>query len=168
MAKKTADVDLQGFYDECVETLPWSDIDNWESDLYIKSTPQSDYLVSKYGLKDEALFSMFVSEGAVWYEIPFGYMPFWEKLSKTAAGHAVDSAYEYYINGGNAYMLLGRCIEDVKYWNGYGGHADKHLWAGDPQEQYDVIEFLYSVCEPKPEWFTDADLQDIKNVLGAN
>lgn len=72
------DYDLQGFYNECVEKLPWGDIDHWESDLYIKSTPQSDMLVKRYGLDDAAMLSMFVSDGAVWYDIPFGYMPYWK------------------------------------------------------------------------------------------
>lgn len=87
--------------------------------------------------------------------------------TKNASGRAVDMAADYWINGGNPYRLLDRCIQDVNYWLGYGNRSDKHLWAGNPQEQYEVIEFLYDVCDPKPDWFTEDDLAVMKEQLGA-
>ena len=87
--KRTAfDYDIEGFWNELVEKIPESDIDHWQTDLYLRSTPTSDMLVNKYLGDMGGMLSMFVSDGGVWYDLPFAYLPEWEKhmsSRKTAA-----------------------------------------------------------------------------------
>ena len=54
------------------------EIDNHESDLYVKATPEAIALT-----KDEPNRSFFTSniDGARWIDLPFRYQPFWDKRS---------------------------------------------------------------------------------------
>lgn len=55
-------------------------LDNHESDLYAKVTPESKRIVDE--AKEEGLSSVTVfksdTDGALWYDIPFAYEPWWE------------------------------------------------------------------------------------------
>ena len=50
---------------------------HWKSDLYVKSAPEVDELISNYDFKYK--INMFTSniDGQLWYDIPFAYDPFW-------------------------------------------------------------------------------------------
>ena len=78
-------------YEEAVKRLPAEHISHHESDLYIKVTPDSRVLVeacckglvSEFG-KNSDCIKTFRSihpddKGALWYEIPFHYTPFWKE-----------------------------------------------------------------------------------------
>ena len=52
------------------------EIDHHESDLYVKATPEARALTS--GHKNRSFFRSAV-DGQTWIELPFEYMPFWEK-----------------------------------------------------------------------------------------
>lgn len=68
-------------YAAAVAALPAYDIDHHASDLYIKRTPAAVALVGR--LDNTALLSVFRgSDGAVWYELPFCFSPYWENRSK--------------------------------------------------------------------------------------
>jgi hypothetical protein len=76
-------------YTEAVKRLPIKHIDSHESDLYIKLTNKSKLLVDKYRktlIKEYGRFADTITtfksnrpeeNGALWYEIPFHYTPFW-------------------------------------------------------------------------------------------
>ena len=49
-------------------------LDSHESDLYAEVTPESASIVEASNVR----YTMFTSEGNVWYDIPFAYDPFWE------------------------------------------------------------------------------------------
>ena len=69
-------------YEKAVATLPASDIDHHESDLYLKISKESAAIVSGYEYKN--LVSVFVSplDGCAWYDIPFAYIPYWSEKCK--------------------------------------------------------------------------------------
>jgi len=50
------------------------ELDNHESDLYIKVSPESTRIIDQSNLK----FTTFFSKREKWYEIPFMYEPYWE------------------------------------------------------------------------------------------
>lgn len=50
------------------------------------------------------------------------------------------------------YMLLGRLIEDCKYYLGNGNRNDRDLWAGSPKAQIEKMRELWQGFEIKPEW----------------
>jgi hypothetical protein len=54
-------------------------MDNHESDLYVEVTPETKAIVNNY--KNKSNVTTFVSqiEKTLWYDIPFAYLPFWEK-----------------------------------------------------------------------------------------
>lgn len=78
-------------YQEAVKRLPAGHIDHHASDLYIKVTPDSRLLVEAYrkeiiaerGTRADNI-TTFRSihpddKGALWYELPFHYAPFWKE-----------------------------------------------------------------------------------------
>lgn len=60
------------------------------------------------------------------------------------------------------YMLLGRLRSDCEYFLGYGNGSERHLWAGNIDEQIAKMKELYNsfTDDQKPEWIT---MEDINN-----
>jgi hypothetical protein len=66
------------------------EIDHHESDLYVKATPESLAIIcaaeadgqkvarNKFG---QVLGFRSAIDGAHWYDVPFGFMPFWRRKS---------------------------------------------------------------------------------------
>lgn len=55
-------------------------LDSHESDLYAKVTPESKAIVDQYEFRTNVTtFQSQTDGGALWYNIPFSYGPFWEK-----------------------------------------------------------------------------------------
>ena len=68
-------------YAAAVAELPAEDIDHHNSDLYLRRTPAATALINR--LENRALLSVFRDpSGAVWYELPFCFAPYWENPSK--------------------------------------------------------------------------------------
>lgn len=63
------------------------EIDNHESDLYVKATMKSLEIIKKHGLKFDGIqagqFWHQVTKQR-WFEIPFAYTPWWEKRASIA------------------------------------------------------------------------------------
>ena len=76
-------------YDECVKRgIP---IANHESDLYIPCTEETRLLLLHYGHDRRgklATAETFINqvEGGRWYDVPFGYAPFWRAVARKAKG----------------------------------------------------------------------------------
>lgn len=59
-----------------------AEMDNHESDLYVKITPQTTEIVNAYYHRgDVRTVSTFRSnlDSEMWFEIPFAFLPFWER-----------------------------------------------------------------------------------------
>lgn len=68
-------------YAAAVAILPAEDIDHHNSDLYLRRTPEATALVDR--LTTKVLLSVFRDQdGAMWYELPFCFSPYWENPSK--------------------------------------------------------------------------------------
>jgi hypothetical protein len=54
-------------------------IDNWQSDLYIKYSPKAKSIIEQFATKEEmANLRQFVgTDKEIWLEIPFAYDPYW-------------------------------------------------------------------------------------------
>ena len=54
-----------------------------ESDLYIPANDQTRAILKEFSL-DNSNKSRFINqiEGGAWYDIPFAYEPFWQKVQK--------------------------------------------------------------------------------------
>ena len=60
--------------------------------------------------------------------------------------------------GSDDYRLLSRLKDDCDYFLGAGGRAEKHLWAGNVDEQIAKMRELYAALPEKPEWLTLEDI----------
>lgn len=59
------------------------------------------------------------------------------------------------------YQLLGRLVQDCKYFLGAGNGSEKHLWAGSVKDQISKMKELYNSFQKdkKPEWITLSDIK---------
>ena len=75
-----------------------------------------------------------------------------ELLAEEPAAEAMPSGHR------DEYRLLGRLKADCDYFLDAGGRAEKHLWAGNVQEQIAKMRELYALLPEKPEWLTMEDI----------
>ena len=66
-------------YKKALELMNENEIDNHNSDLYLKKTVVSDALISEYGFKENVKTFKDNINGEIWYDIPFEYEPWWSK-----------------------------------------------------------------------------------------
>jgi hypothetical protein len=52
-------------------------IDSHESDLYALKTPESERILRDYPSRANVTTFLSATDGKVWYDIPFAYIPFW-------------------------------------------------------------------------------------------
>jgi hypothetical protein len=57
-------------------------LDSHESDLYALVTPESTRIVEAYRFRSNVTTFVSQIDKKRWYDIPFAYLPFWEKKSK--------------------------------------------------------------------------------------
>jgi hypothetical protein len=59
------------------------EIDHHESSLYFPVTDETTALVNEF--EHKKIVETFTSQldGKLWYDVPFGYVPFWDKLHET-------------------------------------------------------------------------------------
>jgi len=82
-------------YERALELLNPDEISHHESDLYLKKNHISEMLV------DECEFSKSVSvfinqkDKQIWYDIPFGYDPFWNSKNTKERNQKIDRMKEY-------------------------------------------------------------------------
>jgi hypothetical protein len=67
-------------YKEAVEA--GCTIDHYQSDLYLKKDAVSQKLVESYEFKQSVTTFISQIDRELWYDIPFAYSPYWEKLQK--------------------------------------------------------------------------------------
>ena len=61
------------------------------------------------------------------------------------------------------YMMLDRMRQDCNY---YLEHPhEKHLWAGNVEEQIETMKQLYNSLPEKPEWITMEDIEDLEKQM---
>lgn len=67
------DIDFTSFKKELKDTIPEKDIDTYQSDLYVRITPETTALIKKYGIDKHTLLSKFRDniDHDMWYELPF-------------------------------------------------------------------------------------------------
>ena len=63
------------------------------------------------------------------------------------------------------YMMLGRLLEDCKYYLGYGNRCEKHLWAGNVKEHIAEMKRIWNELEEKPEWLSFEDILELEKKM---
>lgn len=83
------EIDINNIYDEAKKL--GVEIDHHQSDLYIPVTPETKELVRQY--KSRANVTTFKNQldHKPWYDIPFAYSPFWDKVTKESKRRATLS-----------------------------------------------------------------------------
>lgn len=83
-------------YDALVKVMAPKEIDHHESDLYVLRDEKSIPIVEGYA-GSHSIFTSNVDH-KLWYDIPFAYKPFWDKVS--ARSGALTEAAQAMIPGG--------------------------------------------------------------------
>ena len=63
------------------------------------------------------------------------------------------------------YMLLDRLKQDCEYFLGNGNRAEKHLWAGNVNDQIAKMKELYNKLPEKPEWLSMEDIENYEKEM---
>lgn len=63
------------------------------------------------------------------------------------------------------YMLLSRLKSDCDYFLGNGNRYEKHLWAGNVDDQIAKMKELYNKLPEKPEWLTMEDIENYEKEM---
>lgn len=71
----------KSIHQKAVEQMQPNEIDNHQSDLYLKVTDVSKKLVDEYKFKNNVKTFRSGIVHCQWYDIPFAYDPFWAKIS---------------------------------------------------------------------------------------
>ena len=71
---------MRNIYEKAIETMLPEDIDYHESDLYLKVNKQSNELIKNYDFRNNVtMFISAIPPYVYWYDIPFAYLPYWER-----------------------------------------------------------------------------------------
>lgn len=75
-------IQTESVYQKLIKVMKTNEVSHHESDLYVKVTDVSSNIINEYKFKRNV--STFISQltGSPWYEIPFAYDPFYERLTK--------------------------------------------------------------------------------------
>lgn len=79
------------------------------------------------------------------------------KNKKTESKDNEGSEYDY--------MLLSRLKSDCEYFLKAGNRAEKHLWAGNVDDQIAKMKELWNSLEEKPEWLSMEDIENYEKEM---
>ena len=79
------------------------------------------------------------------------------KNKKTESKDNEGSEYDY--------MLLDRLRQDCEYFLGNGNRYEKHLWAGNVDDQIAKMKELYNKLPEKPEWLSMEDIENYEKEM---
>ena len=68
-------------------------------------------------------------------------------------------------NDEHNYMMLGRLKSDCEYFLGNGNGYEKHLWAGNVEEQIEEMKKLWNQVSTKPEWLTMKEIESYEKEM---
>lgn len=65
------------------------------------------------------------------------------------------------------YQLLGRMVQDCKYYLGNGNRLNKYLWADNPKEHIEIMKMIYRsfTDDQKPEWVAMKDIENFERKM---
>ena len=72
----------KNIYEQLKEVLLPEQMDSYASDLYVQVTEASKKIVENYEYKWTVKTFKSNFDGSKWYDIPFAYTPFWERIAK--------------------------------------------------------------------------------------
>ena len=100
-------------------------------------------------------------EGSTWYidEFMRTDYPKLREDKDTINESTKESQNEY------DYMLLDRLKQDCEYFLGNGNRAEKHLWAGNVNDQIAKMKELYNKLPEKPEWLSMEDIENYEKEM---
>ena len=100
------------------------------------------------------------------------------RFASELTGLSEDRLYEFVedakARGGDDYIfryqMLGRMLEDCRYYLGGGNRQEKYLWAGNAtgQAAYMLAVFQSFPAEWKPKWTSEQEITDLGRQLGAD
>lgn len=85
----------------------------------------------------------------------------WFYLNDINLKESIDTSEYTHKDSKFKYMLLDRLKQDCEYFLGNGNGAEKHLWAGNIDDQIKLMKDLYNSFSDnqKPEWISMEDIE---------
>ena len=85
----------------------------------------------------------------------------WFYLNDINLKESIDTSEYTHKDSKFKYMLLDRLKQDCEYFLGNGNGAEKHLWAGNIDDQIKLMKDLYNSFsdDQKPEWISMEDIE---------
>lgn len=72
---------MKTIYERIMQECPQNFVGNHESDLYIIKTPETERIINEQKANGEILSPTIFGKGnQKYYDIPFAYKPFWDKI----------------------------------------------------------------------------------------
>lgn len=62
------------------------ELSSHESDLYARVCDESRHIVENYEFRESVQIFSSQIDGMLWYDIPFAFDPFWDRIAKIEAG----------------------------------------------------------------------------------
>ena len=69
----------ESIYTQLKKAMDANEIGHHESDLYVKVTEKSTFILASYEFKENVTKFRSLLDGSLWYDIPFAYDPFYKK-----------------------------------------------------------------------------------------
>lgn len=151
LTESTSEPDVAGFVKEIKQVLKPEDIDTYESDLYVRVSPEAGRLLRKYNMLNNPLLSTFVDEidHDRWYDIPFGNLD--NQLSLIKSKQLNEGAGAGYTVQGELYDIKINHIEDTEIYSGksaFGTDLEFAKVKVDADARFDgIVESYYYGAE---------------------
>lgn len=91
----------------------------------------------------------------------------WFYLNDINLKESIDTSEYTHKDSKFKYMLLDRLKQDCEYFLGNGNGAEKHLWAGNIDDQIKLMKDLYNSFSDnqKPEWISIEDIENYEEEM---
>ena len=91
----------------------------------------------------------------------------WFYLNDINLKESIDTSEYTHKDSKFKYMLLDRLKQDCEYFLGNGNGAEKHLWAGNIDDQIKLMKDLYNSFSDnqKPEWISIEDIDNYEKQM---
>jgi len=125
------------------------ELDHHASDLYAKKTPVSERILRNYEFRSNVKTFRNQIDGSIWYDIPFAYTPFWDRVRSraSAASELVKIAKS----------LTGQTVTQDSSTNKRSNAMSRDRLTGHGREAAEVLAEIQSL-ERKMEAVDDAGL----------
>lgn len=168
LSKSKKSLKTESKFDKVQATLPLDNFhsmgiivsDDGETVQYMYSNDENSIYESEIEYDEEGNPYFKDENDNTWYLNEFmrtDYPKTVKEMKQDAKTKSNDNEYNY--------MLLSRLKQDCDYFLKNGNRAEKHLWAGNVDDQIAKMKELYNKLPKKPEWLSMEDIENYEKEM---